>query len=300
MPRLTVLILGGTTEARELAGALAGSVAGAAGPLAETAARPAGALTETAAGPAGALTETAAGPAGAPAETAAGLIVISSLAGRTSSPLLPAGEVRIGGFGGAGGLTGYLRERRIDALIDATHPFAARISAHAAAAAAVTGVPLLVLRRPGWSAGPGDDWYRVPDLAAAAALLPTLGERVFLTTGRQGIDAFAGCDGWFLARSVEPPQPPLPRRLEVLLDRGPFDLDSERRLLAEHRIDVLVSKDSGGADGKLVAARERRIPVVLVDRPPATPAADTAATVAEAADWLRRRGGFRGSSQHCW
>ena len=273
MSGLTVLILGGTTEARELAAALAE-------PRTAPEAEPG---TEPCTGP-------GTGPGTEPeGDSAAGMTVINSLAGRTSSPLLPAGEVRIGGFGGSGGLTEYLRERRIGALVDATHPFAARISANAAAAAAATGVPLLVLRRPGWSAGPGDDWYRVPDLPAAAALLPSLGERIFLTTGRQGIDAFAERDEcWFLARSVEPPQPPMPRRLEVLLDRGPFDLDGERRLLARHRIDVLVSKDSGGPGAKLVAARERRIPVVLIDRPAPNAAARTTGTVAEAADWLRR------------
>ena len=235
----------------------------------------------------------------AEARALAGLLphdeVITSLAGRTSAPLRPAGEVRVGGFGGADGLAAHLRAEHIDVLVDATHPFAARISHHAAAAAAVTGVPLLVLRRPGWTAQPGDDWHRVPDLTAAAARLPHLGHRVFLTTGRQGIAAFADVDAWFLARSVEPPAPPMPRRLEVLLDRGPFTLDGERRLLAAHRIDVLVTKDSGGPDAKLVAARERGIPVVMVDRPP-VPAAATVTSAAEAAAALgQSRGGAGGT-----
>jgi precorrin-6A/cobalt-precorrin-6A reductase len=235
-----VLILGGTSEARALAGSLPG------------------------------------------------LTVISSLAGRTTAPLLPAGEVRIGGFGGAEGLAAFVRTRRIAILVDATHPFAARISANAAAASAATGVPLLVLRRPGWISQPGDDWRRVRDLGEAAALVAGLGERVFLTTGRQEIAAFAGVDGcWFLARSVEPPEPPMPQRLEVLLDRGPYTLDGERELLAKHRIDVLVSKDSGGPAAKLEAARERGIPVILVDRPPAPAGTKTASTVAEAVSILR-------------
>jgi precorrin-6A/cobalt-precorrin-6A reductase len=233
-----VLILGGTTEARALAGSLPG------------------------------------------------LTVITSLAGRTSSPLLPAGEVRVGGFGGVDGLTDYLRAESIDVLVDATHPFAARISDNAGAAAATTGIPLIVVRRPGWTERPGDAWHRVPDLTEAAARLPQLGHRVFLTTGRQGIAAFAEVDAWFLARSVEPPQPPLPHRLETVLDRGPFTLDGERRLLAEHRIDVLVTKDSGGPDAKLTAARERGIPVIMVDRPPAPATAQTVASVAEAAAWV--------------
>ena len=239
----TVLILGGTAEARALAGAL---------------------------------------------DT---MTVISSLAGRTSAPLLPAGEVRIGGFGGVDGLAGYLRERRVDALVDATHPFAARISANAAAAATVTGVPLLLLRRPGWRESAGDDWHRVPSAEQAAALLPMLGRRVFLTTGRQEIAAFAGVDEcWFLARSVEAPAPPVPRRLEVVLGRGPFTLDTEHRLLREHRIDVLVSKDSGGSAAKLDAARQRRIPVVLIDRPPAPAGVARVGTVDDAVAWLRASG----------
>src|SRR6185295_16761661 len=113
--------------------------------------------------------------------------------------------------GGVDGLVAFLRERRVDVLVDATHAFAERISANAAAAATAAGIPLLVLRRPGWTEQAGDDWRRVPDLASAAALLPRLGRRIFLTTGRQGIAAFAGLDAcWFLARSVEPPAPPIP------------------------------------------------------------------------------------------
>jgi len=220
---------------------------------------------------------------------APGIEVTSSLAGRTSAPLLPAGRVRIGGFGGVDGLAGFLREQRINAVVDATHPFAATMTAHAVAASARAGVPLLVLRRPGWAEQPGDRWHRVADLAAAAARVPGLGERVFLTTGRQSIAAFAGVDAcWFLSRSVEPPEPPLPERVEVVLDRGPFTLDGERALLAEHRIDVLVSKDSGGGTAKLDAARERGLPVVLVDRPPLPPATTTAPTVEAALAWLGR------------
>jgi precorrin-6A/cobalt-precorrin-6A reductase len=222
--------------------------------------------------------------AGAPG---GGLPVITSLAGRTTRPLLLPGEVRVGGYGGAAGLAAYLRDRRIGALVDATHPFAATMTGHAVAAAAETGVPLLVLRRPGWLEGPGDRWYRVPDLGEAAALLPRLGDRVFLTTGRQNIAAFAEVDEcWFLSRSVERPAGPAPKRLEVVLDRGPFTLDGERRLIREHDIKVLVTKDSGGSAPKLAAARDLGLPVVMVDRPPA-PDADSAATVEEAVKWLR-------------
>ncbi len=218
-----------------------------------------------------------------------GLDVVSSLAGRTSSPLLPAGEVRIGGFGGTIGLVDYLREHHINAVVDATHPFAATMTAHAVAASAQARVPLLVLRRPGWTEQPGDVWHRVPDLATAAALLPELGERVFLTTGRQSISAFATVDTcWFLSRSVEPPVPPMPERLEVLLERGPFTVAGEHALLGTHRIDVLVSKDSGGSTAKLDAAREHGLPVVLVDRPPLPPGTPVAPTVQAALDWVSR------------
>jgi len=219
----------------------------------------------------------------------AGIEAVSSLAGRTTAPLLPPGPVRIGGFGGVPGLVDFLRSERIAAIVDATHPFAARMTANAVAAAAVAGVPLLVLRRPGWTEAPGDDWHRVASIGAAAALVPKLGERVLLTTGRQTIAAFAEVDAcWFLARSVEPPAPPVPARLEVLLDRGPFTLEGERSLLAARQIDVLVTKDSGGPAPKLAAAREVGIAVVLVDRPPVPAAARTVADVPGALEWLRR------------
>jgi precorrin-6A/cobalt-precorrin-6A reductase len=219
-----------------------------------------------------------------------GLETISSLAGRTNAPLLPHGPVRVGGFGGVAGLAAFLRSERIAAVVDATHPFAATMTANAVAAAETTGVPLLVLRRPGWTERPGDDWHRVPSMAAAAALVPRLGERVFLTTGRQSIGVFAEIDAcWFLSRSVEPPAPPVPTRLEVVLDRGPFTLEGERDLLARRRIDVLVTKDSGGIAHKLAAARDRGIPVLLIDRPPA-PEAEQVATVEAALSWLAALG----------
>ncbi|MER6128025.1 cobalt-precorrin-6A reductase [Streptomyces sp. NPDC001795] len=221
-----ILVLGGTTEARELAASLA--------------ARP-------------------------------GVRVTTSLAGRVSLPGTLDGDVRIGGFGGAEGLTAWLREHRVDAVVDATHPFAARITANAAQAAAATGVPAVVLHRPGWSAGPGDRWHEAASLTDAAALLPQLGRRVFLTTGRLGLAAFAHlADLHFVVRSVEPPEPPMPPDVEVLLARGPFTVEGETALLREHRIDVLVTKDSGGAAtaAKLTAARDRGLPVVVVRRPP--------------------------------
>ncbi|MFJ8661272.1 cobalt-precorrin-6A reductase [Streptomyces sp. NPDC093795] len=217
--------------------------------------------------------------------------VTSSLAGRVASPRLPAGEVRIGGFGGVDGLVEWIGGHAVDAVIDATHPFAERISFNAARAAATAHVPLLALRRPGWVPVEGDDWREVPSLEAAAEALDGLGDRVFLTTGRMGLAAFADRPQWFLVRSVDAPEPPMPARAEVLLDRGPFTLDGERELLRRHRIDVLVTKDSGGAATapKLTAAREAGIPVVVVRRPPVPEGVPTAATPEEAAAWARSR-----------
>ncbi|GAB2690658.1 cobalt-precorrin-6A reductase [Kitasatospora kifunensis] len=199
-----------------------------------------------------------------------GIRVTSSLAGRVSEPRLPPGEVRVGGFGGAIGLADWLREHQVDTLVDATHPFAQVISRNAAEAASATAVPLLALRRPGWQPVPGDRWHLVDSLEQAAAVLPTLGRRALLTTGRLGLSTFARVDGVHLvARSVEPPDPPLPPDLTVLLSRGPFQLDDERAVFREHRIDVLVTKDSGGAATapKLTVARELALPVLIVRRP---------------------------------
>ncbi|MBD0672151.1 cobalt-precorrin-6A reductase [Streptomyces sp. CBMA156] len=217
--------------------------------------------------------------------------VTSSLAGRVAQPRLPAGEVRIGGFGGPEGLADWLRTEQVDAVVDATHPFAAGISRNAALAAAATGVPLLVLRRPGFTRVDGDRWLPAPSLAAAADLLPRRGERVFLTIGRQGVAAFAHLDGvHFLARSVDPPEPPVPPSFEVLLDRGPFTLEGEMSLLREHRIDMLVTKDSGGAATapKLTAARRLRLPVVIVERPPVPDGVPVVSDVPGAVRWLEQ------------
>lgn len=215
--------------------------------------------------------------------------VTLSLAGRTSTPLPAAGRTRSGGFGGAGGLADWLRAQRVGALVDATHPFAAEISRHAAAAAAATGVPLLAVRRPGWSPGPGDLWHPVDTLAEAAAALPALGTRAFLTVGRQDLAAFAATRLFCLVRSVEAPAPPLPRDHRLLLARGPFTVADELRLMRGQRIDVLVTKDSGGAAtaAKLAAARALGLPVVMVRRPGPPAGVPVAETPGQAAAWLR-------------
>jgi precorrin-6A/cobalt-precorrin-6A reductase len=219
---------------------------------------------------------------------AEGVDVLSSLAGRVADPRLPAGEVRIGGFGGQEGLAAALDG--VAALVDATHPFAATMTAHAVAAAAATGTPLLRLQRPGWTAQPGDDWRWVDSLEAAAAA--AAGYRsVFLTTGRQGLAAFAELPGHCLVRAIEPPSPPLPQRVTVLLARGPFPLEGELALMREHGVEVVVTKDSGGVmtAAKLTAARELGLPVVVVRRPPVPPGVPVVATVEAALAWLRGR-----------
>jgi precorrin-6A/cobalt-precorrin-6A reductase len=223
------------------------------------------------------------GEARALAAALADVRVISSLAGRVADPKLPEGEVRVGGFGGVEGLVTYLEAEHVDAVVDATHPFADRITANALAATTATGTPFLVLRRPGWP--PEDHWQYVDTVAEAAALVT--GRRAFITTGRQELAAFTGG----VARTVDPPDPPNPH-LTLVRDRGPYTVDGELDLMREHRIEVLVTKDSGGpmTAAKLTAARHLGIPVVVVRRPP-PPRAPLVETVAEAVDWLTRGSG---------
>jgi precorrin-6A/cobalt-precorrin-6A reductase len=221
---------------------------------------------------------------------AAGVPVLSSLAGRVAEPVLPEGPVRVGGFGGAEGLAAWLVEHRPAAVVDATHPFAAQITDNAVRAAAASGTPLLRLQRPGWTPGPGDTWRFVDSLTEAAQAVAGY-RSVFLTTGRQGVAAFAALPGRVLVRSVDPPDEPLPAGATLLLDRGPFSVADELALMREHAVDVVVTKDSGGhlTEAKLTAARELGIPVVLVRRPPLPAGVVTVATVAQAVTWLSGR-----------
>lgn len=245
MPPRRLLILGGTTEAAALARAVAGTL----------------------------------GP---------GIDVITSLAGRIAPRQDIPGRTRIGGFGGIPGLVRYLQEERIDAVIDATHPFAATMSAHACAACAESGIPRLALVRPPWQPIAEDRWHEAGDLNEAAALLPGLGRRVFLTTGPGGIAAFTTIRTvWFLVRVFATPAVPfdLPQHT-VIVQRPPFTVPSERALLKAHRIDTLVTKQSGGpTDAKLLAARQARIPVIMVRRPPPPPG-EIVDSVPQALDWL--------------
>ena len=213
--------------------------------------------------------------------------VISSLAGRVPDPALPVGEVRIGGFGGVDGLKRWLAETSVDAVVDATHPYAATITANAAAACGEVGLPYLLLARSAWD--PGDAIVVGADVEAAKTVAAKHYSRVFLTTGRSGTAAFRDVDAWFLIRAVTAPDADtLPRRHRLVLSRGPYHYDDELALLREHRMDALVTKNSGGAmtRPKLDAAAALGIAVVMVDRPPLPAGVTTVSTVDEAADWV--------------
>ena len=245
VPMKKILILGGTTEARQLAGKLAAR---------------------------------------------ADLSITLSLAGRTESPAAQGAPVRTGGFGGADGLAAYLRETQTNLLIDATHPYAARISANAAIAARTAGVPIFALRRPGWQPVEGDRWVPVDNVADAASALGSAPRRVFLALGRQEVAAFeAAPQHHYLIRSVDPVEPGLAvPDADYLLARGPFREADEDALLRSHRIDTIVSKNSGsGATyGKIAAARALGIEVVMVRRPalPDVPSAETVESLAAIVD----------------
>lgn len=239
-----VLLLGGTTEARELAGLLAADPA---------------------------------------------IEVTTTLAGRTRTPRHPPGELRTGGFGGPTGLAAWLRDNHIDAVIDATHPYATTITDNAVTASAATDVPLLLLRRPGWHPETGDRWHWAHTLDDLVEQLPGLGRRVFLTTGRTDLTVPAALpDLWFLLRSVDPPANP-PPNVTAIQGTGPFTERAELALLRDHRIDVLVTRDSGGPRAKLDAARAHDIPVLLLRRPAPPATGHTAETAHEAAAWLAAR-----------
>lgn len=213
--------------------------------------------------------------------------IVSSLAGRVPDPALPVGPVRIGGFGGVDGLRRWLHDERIDAVVDATHPFAATMTAHAATACAQSRIPHLILGRPAWD--PGSAVVVDSDVQAAETVARQGYSRVFLTTGRSGVRAFAGSEAWFLIRAVTDPDPSaLPRRHRVVLSRGPYGYDDEFALLRDHGIDALVTKNSGGdmTRAKLDAAAALNVAVVMVARPPLPAGALTVGTVAEAVEWV--------------
>jgi precorrin-6A/cobalt-precorrin-6A reductase len=217
------------------------------------------------------------------------LAVTLSLAGRTAAPAVQPVPVRVGGFGGAEGLARYLSAEGIDALIDATHPYAAVISANAARAAQKTAVPLLALRRPPWRPVAGDRWIEVADVAAAVAALGGAPRRVFLALGRKDLAPFAQApQHHYLVRSVDPVDPPLAvPRATYVTGRGPFAEAYDRALLHAHGIEVIVAKNSGGAAtyGKIAAARTLGLLVIMTSRPP-LPAVRAVETVEDALAWL--------------
>ena len=218
-----------------------------------------------------------------------GFDIVTSLAGRVRQPRLPAGDVRVGGFGGVEGLREWLAANAVDALVVATHPFAARISATAAQAAIAAAVPMVAVRRPPWPSRPGDIWYPVASLPEAADAIPALGQRIFLTVGRQGVADFAGLEStWFLIRAIDPPTGAVPPQHELLLARGPFTTEHEIELFRSRRIEVLVTKNSGGeqTSAKLEVARSLGLPVVIVDRPALPAGVATVETPAAAIGWL--------------
>ncbi|KQV34982.1 MULTISPECIES: cobalt-precorrin-6A reductase [unclassified Rhizobium] len=235
-----ILILGGTTESRRLAGKLA---------------------------------------------ERGDLDITLSLAGRTETPMAQPVPVRSGGFGGPEGLAAYLRNHAIDLMIDATHPFAARISANAAEASGLTGTPLVALRRPAWERQQGDRWTSVATMTEAAAALGETPKRVFLAIGRQEAFHFeCAPQHHYLVRSVDPVTPPLAvPDVRYILSAGPFAEADEYSLLTENRIDIIVAKNSGGdaTHGKIAAARRLGLPVIMVERRP-TPDVQAVGTVAEA------------------
>jgi precorrin-6A/cobalt-precorrin-6A reductase len=217
------------------------------------------------------------------------IAAVLSYAGRTENPTPPPIAYRVGGFGGVEGLVDYLRDHRIDRVVDATHPFAAQMSARAVEACARAGVPLLALERSPWQRQAGDNWIEVETIADAVAALGDPPRRVFLGIGRQNLDAFAAQPQHsYLVRLVDPPRVPLtPPNVEVTVGRGPFDRGSDRAMLQRFGADIVVAKNAGGeaAVAKIDAARDLGLPVAMINRPkiPPRPAVDS---VAEVLRWL--------------
>ena len=225
------------------------------------------------------------------------LDVVTSLAGRTRRPAPISGEVRTGGFGGVEGLSAWLEAEGVHAVVDATHPYAATISRHARLACDALGVARVQLWRPAWLPVEGDAWTGVtsPEAAASAIADARVSAEgcVFLSIGAKDLEAFGHLRATrFLVRLVDAPPTPLPlASFELVVARGPFTVENERALLLEHGVELLVSKNSGGVAtyAKLAAARELRVPVVMIGRPDPE-SGDRAETVEDALRWLVQSG----------
>ena len=214
--------------------------------------------------------------------------VVSSLAGRTSQPVALVGGVRVGGFGGVAGLIDYLRTAQIQAVIDATHPFAQQISLHGAIACAELNIPHLFLVRRPWLPDVGDRWLEVETMRAAAEHSGRF-ERVLLTIGRQQLESFTAiAHTWYLVRAIEAPDL-VPPRSQVWLERPPYGLEQELGLLSEFAIEAIVSKNSGGTEtyAKIQAARQLALPVIMV-QPPSLPSGLQVQDIPEAIAWLEQ------------
>jgi precorrin-6A/cobalt-precorrin-6A reductase len=225
--------------------------------------------------------------------TRSDLEVTLSLAGRTARPAAQPVPVRIGGFGGADGLADYLAAERINALIDATHPYAATISRNAAQAAMASEVPLLALKRPPWAPVTGDRWTEVADVRAAVTALGSAARRVFIALGRKELAPFVYApQHHYLVRSVDPVDPPLAVPYATyVIGRGPFSEVEDRALLQAHHIDILIAKNSGGPAtySKIAAARDLRLPVIMLRRPESRPDVQSVETIDAAVAWLDQR-----------
>ncbi|MCQ0091697.1 cobalt-precorrin-6A reductase [Roseovarius sp. M141] len=229
--------------------------------------------------------------------SAAGIRATVSLAGRVARPVRQPLPQRVGGFGGVAGLVRYLQNHAITHVVDATHPFAAQMSANAVAACAAARVPLIALTRAPWQAGPGDRWTHVPDIAGAVAALDRAPARVMLAVGRMQLAEFApNPQHFYLLRLIDAPDAPLPfATCDIVQDRGPFSVAGDLALMRDYRINLVVSKNSGGtgAAAKITAARDLGLPVIMIDRP-AIPARPEAHSVPEVLAWLVHSGTDRG------
>lgn len=222
---------------------------------------------------------------------AAGHQVTSSLAGVTRNARLPSGQVRTGGFGGVEGLKKYLASESVEALINATHPFAAQMNLHAVRACQEAGVPNLRLTRESWAKrADAGGWLWAGDHVRAAHLAARIPGTVLLTVGRQHSDEYYArlAGRRVLCRVTLAPDTAVPDGWELLVDRGPFNLAAERRLFTTEQIAVLITKDSGGEQtaAKLTAAGESGTKVIMVSRPPLLPDQQAVTSINQALAWL--------------